>query len=61
MRNRGWEGTGVKFLFASDSFKGSLSSEKTGELLERRQKRCSRTAYAKNCRWQTAVRERWML
>jgi glycerate kinase len=35
MRNKGWEGTGVKFLFASDSFKGSLSSEKTGELLER--------------------------
>lgn len=25
----------MKFLFASDSFKGSLSSEKTGELLER--------------------------
>jgi len=26
---------GVKFLFASDSFKGSLSSERTGSLLER--------------------------
>ena len=37
----------MKFLFASDSFKGSLSSVKTGILLEKQRKKYSRPVYVK--------------
>ena len=47
----------MKFLFASDSFKGTLSSERITQLLRQRQGGHFRAVRQLACLWLTAGRE----